>query len=162
MSPRNTTTGGVLEAMIVPALIRGGYEVSKQVNVGERLGGGKHMVDALATKGSDRFLISLKWQQTSGTAEEKVPFEILCLADALRTGEYSQAYLVLGGDGWKRRDYFVSGAMVEQLKNSEKVHVMTLERFIALANDGKLGLSPVRAHNREDGSVEPNRPVLLK
>ena len=139
MSPRDTTTGGVLETMVVPALLHGGYEVTKQVNIGERLGGGKHKVDAVAKRGDSTYLISLKWQQTSGTAEEKVPFEILCLADALRTGNYHQAYLVLGGDGWKRRDFFVSGAMVEQLKNSEKVHVVTLERFIALANGGQLG-----------------------
>jgi hypothetical protein len=70
---------------------------------------------------------------------EKVPFEILCLADALRTGEYAEAYLVLGGEGWKRRDYFVSDAMTRQLKDSEKVHVLTLEGFVALANGGRLG-----------------------
>ena len=155
MSPRNTTTGGVLEAMVVPALVRGGYEVSKQVDVGERLGGGRHFVDALATKGGQHYLVSLKWQQTSGTAEEKVPFEMLCLADALRTGRYSQAYLVLGGDGWKRRDYFISGAMVEQLKNSEKVHVMTLERFVAFANDGRLGTTAfgLRSKAQESGTL---------
>jgi hypothetical protein len=125
--------------MVRPALLHGGYEVATQVNIGERLGGGKHVVDAVASKDGKSFLVSLKWQQTSGTAEEKVPFEILCLADALRSGRYEQAYLVLGGDGWKRRDYFVSGAMVEQLKNSEDVHVLTLERFIALANTWQLG-----------------------
>jgi hypothetical protein len=152
MSPRNTTTGGVLEAMVVPALLRGGYEVQKQVDVGERLGGGKHFVDAVASKNGQHFLVSLKWQQTSGTAEEKVPFEMMCLADALRTAKYSQAYLVLGGDGWKRRDYFISGSMVEQLKNSEKVHVMTLERFTAFANDGRLGTTTFRARSK---AVEP-------
>lgn len=143
MSPRNTTTGGVLEAMVVPALVRGGYTVEKQVNIGERLGGGRHMVDAVASKEGHKFLISLKWQQTSGTAEQKVPFEILCLADALHTGDFDHAYLVLGGDGWKRRDYFVSGIMVEKLKDCDQVHVMTLERFIATANSGLLGQQSV-------------------
>jgi hypothetical protein len=41
--------------------------------------------------------VSLKWQQVGGTAEQKVPFEVMCLADAVRAGH---AYLVLGGDGW--------------------------------------------------------------
>ena len=31
--------------------------------------------------------------QTSGTAESKVPFEILCLADAVRSGDADCAYL---------------------------------------------------------------------
>ena len=143
--------------MVVPALERGGYAIQKQVNIGQRLGGGKHVVDAVAIKDGRKLLISLKWQQTSGTAEEKVPFEIMCLADALRSGEYSEAFLVLGGDGWKRRDYFVSGAMVEQLKNSEKVHVMTMERFIAIANNGRLGSSTV--YPRDEKAEEAVNPA---
>ena len=155
MSPRDTTTGGVLEAMVVPALVQGGYEVQKQVNVGTRLGGGRHVVDAIAAKNGERFLVSLKWQQTSGTAEEKVPFEILCLADAVRTGEYSEAYLVLGGEGWKRRAYFMSKEMAGLLKDSDKVHVLTLEGFVALANNGGLGLAaaPTREDAEEAASV---------
>jgi len=27
----------------------------------------------------EAILISLKWQQSSGTAEQKVPFEVICL-----------------------------------------------------------------------------------
>ena len=68
MTPRNTNTGGVLEAMILPALTRGGYANEKQVKVGTRCGGGTHKVDALARKGGDTILVSLKWQQTGGTA----------------------------------------------------------------------------------------------
>jgi len=40
-------------------------------------------------------LVSLKWQQTSGTAEQKVPFEVMCLADAVRTKKADRAFLVL-------------------------------------------------------------------
>ena len=36
MSPRNTTTGGVLEAMILPALKRGGYTYLTEHRIGER------------------------------------------------------------------------------------------------------------------------------
>ena len=38
-SRRDTRTGGVMEAMVLPALERGGYEYFKQVDIGERLGG---------------------------------------------------------------------------------------------------------------------------
>lgn len=72
--PRDTRTGGVLESMVLPALDRGGYEHSKQVVIGKRLGGRSQKVDVLAWRvGSEQIPISLKWQQSSGTAEQKVP-----------------------------------------------------------------------------------------
>jgi len=53
--------------MILPALTRGGYQAVKQQTIGTRCGGGTHKVDAIATRGDDRILVSLKWQQTGGT-----------------------------------------------------------------------------------------------
>lgn len=103
MTPRNTSTGAVLEAMALPALDRGGYTWRVQVETGTRPGGRRHQVDAIAAKDGDDVLVSLKWQQTSGTAEQKVPFEVMCLADAVRAGKAKRAYLVLGGDGWTLR-----------------------------------------------------------
>ena len=72
MTPRNTRTGGVLEAMVLPALTQGGYSYGVQVNIGKRLGLGRHFVDVIAAKDDERFLVSMKWQQVSGTAEQKV------------------------------------------------------------------------------------------
>jgi len=47
MTPRNTNTGAVLEAMVLPALERAGYQYAKQVVIGTRCGGGPHRVDAI-------------------------------------------------------------------------------------------------------------------
>lgn len=138
MTPGSTNTGAVLEAMILPALTRGAYECQAQVFLGQRCGGGRHKVDAVARRGGADILISLKWQQTGGTAEQKVPFEVMCLADAVRAGHASKAYLVLGGDGWTLRDYYVSGAMSEHLTHAHLVRVVTLEAFVRLANGGNL------------------------
>lgn len=124
--------------MILPALLFGGYEVAKQVQVGCRPGGGVHNVDAIARKDGRAILVSLKWQQTSGTAEQKVPFEVMCLADAVKAGHADKAILVLGGDGWSLRDYYTSGALREHLIHSDAVSVVTLEAFIRLANNGQL------------------------
>lgn len=140
MSPRNTNTGGVLENMVVPALTRGGYGVQKQVHVGIRLGKkGKHKVDAIAVKDGTKILISAKWQQASGTAEEKVPYEVMCLVEAMKDNpEYAKAYVLLGGDGWTLRDFYISGGLDKFMPNVNGVKIVTLERFIALANDSKL------------------------
>lgn len=124
--------------MVLPALEHGGYICEKQVTIGTRPGGGVHKVDALATKAGRRALVSLKWQQTGGTAEQKVPFEVMCLADAVRSRHADCAYLVLGGDGWKLRDYYTSGQMSDHLVYAALVRVVTLEAFARLANNGEL------------------------
>jgi hypothetical protein len=77
--PGNTRTGGVLEAMILPALDRGGYRYRAQVAIGDRMGCGRHVIDVVAEKDEREFLISVKWQQVAGTAEQKVPFEVRSL-----------------------------------------------------------------------------------
>lgn len=134
----NTRTGGVLEAMILPALKQGGYSYQSQVVVGDRLGCGKHVVDATAEKDGRGVLVSVKWQQVSGTAEQKVPFEVICLLDALANGPYKKAYLVLGGEGWKMRQFYVDGGLKKYLPLEDRVEIMTLEGFVARANQGKL------------------------
>ena len=108
------------------------------MRVGKRCGGRIHKVDAIATRGDTRALVSLKWQQTGGTAEQKVPFEVMCLADAVRAGHGDRAYLVLGGDGWTLRDYYTSGQLGEHLVHSALVRVVTLEAFVRMANKGEI------------------------
>jgi hypothetical protein len=136
--PGNTRTGGVLEAMVLPALDRGGYTHRAQVSIGDRLGCGRHVVDAIAEKDGQQILVSVKWQQVAGTAEQKVPFEIICLLDALEHGPYAKAYLVLGGEGWKLRQFYVSGGLNRFLHSAERVEIITLEGFVAKANSGHL------------------------
>ena len=138
MSPGSTRTGGVLERMILPALDQGGYTYKTQLKLGKRLGIGNHVVDAVAEKDGRKILVSLKWQQVSGTAEQKVPFEVICLLEALSAGEHDRAYLVLGGEGWTLRTFYTTGGLKPFLMNSDKVEVVTLEGFVGRANQGKL------------------------
>ncbi len=141
MSPRDTRTGDVMEQMAIPALRKGGYTYLKHVYVGKRPGGGKHVVDLVASKSNGKaILVSLKWQQTGGTAEQKVAFEVICLIKALRNneGKYERAYVVLGGDGWTLRDFYVGGGLHEYLRDSDLVKVTTLEGFVAIANKSSL------------------------
>ena len=127
--------------MVLPSLTQGGYTPKRGVNVGQRIGGGKHIVDVLATQADGtKILVSLKWQQVPGTAEQKVPFEIISLADAIAKagGDYAKAYVVLGGSGWKLRDLYTSGGLSGYLQNVDSVTVLALEDFVARANTGQL------------------------
>ena len=141
MTVRDTGTGEVLESMVLPALLRGGYRCERQVRVGTRPGGGRHVVDIVAqAPDGGRVLVSLKWQQTAGTAEQKVPFEVICLAEAIRArpGEFRRAYLVLGGAGWKLRGFFTGGGLDAHLVHADLVKILDLEQFVAASNRGTL------------------------
>ena len=140
MSPRNTKTGQVMEQMVLPALKMGGYSFKEQAYVGLRLGVARHRVDVLAEDADGRsYLISLKWQQVSGTAENKIPFEVISLAHARVTDErFYKAYLVLGGNGWRYKEFYLSGGLNTHLRNPELVDIVSLDDFVALANQGRL------------------------
>ena len=136
--PRNTRTGAVLEQMVLPALERGGYIIERQVRLTDRLGGGKHYGDIVASKNGERIVISLKWQQSSGTAEQKVPYEFMCLADVLANDStIHKAYIVIGGDGWTKHSFFLDG-LDGWVNTKEFVDVLRLDSFVAKANKGIL------------------------
>jgi PD-(D/E)XK nuclease superfamily protein len=135
---RDTRTGSVLERMILPALDGGHYLHREQVAIGDRLGCGRHVVDVVAEKDGRSILVSVKWQQVAGTAEQKVPFEVICLLDAIDRGPYEKGYLVLGGEGWKLRNFFVGGGLHRFLALANRVEIVTLEGFVARANQGRL------------------------
>lgn len=141
MAPRDTSTGKVHESMTLPALIRGGYSYERQVAIGEKLGGGMYRVDILVTApNGEQIPVSLKWQEVRGTAEEKVPFDVMCLADLIHKsqGKFTRAYVVLGGVKWKRRGYYLSGDIAQYLKNCDMVKMISLEEFVAKANSKQL------------------------
>lgn len=108
------------------------------MNIGQRLGCGQHLVDIVAERDGPPFLVSMKWQQVAGTAEQKVPFEVICLLEALQSGNYAKAYLVLGGEGWTLRKFYTSGGLARFIREADKVEVLTLESFVARANDATL------------------------
>ena len=140
MPGRNTRTGSVMERMVLPALELGGYKVQRSFHVGSRLGVARHLIDTLAVGVDGRaHLISLKWQQVQGTAEQKIPFEVISLIDTmLRDDRFHRAHLVLGGDGWRYKDFYLSGGLTPYLTNSDLVHIAPLEAFVRKANQGRL------------------------
>lgn len=67
-----------------------------------------------------------------------MPFEVICLEEALQAGGHERAYVVLGGDGWKLRNFYTSGGLDKYLRASGRVEILSLEAFIAKANRGEL------------------------
>ena len=138
---RDTTTGRVMmEEMVVSSLVRGGYRVRRNVKVMTSLGVSSHRIEILAEDRQDRLhLVSLQWQESQGTAEQKVPFKIICLADALMSNKnYYKAHFVLGGNGWRYKDFYLSGGLRAHLANADMVSVTSLEDFVGMANGGML------------------------
>ncbi|HEY0603109.1 MAG TPA: PD-(D/E)XK nuclease superfamily protein, partial [Herpetosiphonaceae bacterium] len=83
--PGSTKSGSTLEQLIGPVLLGNGYTYDSQKVIGLSLSGKKHRVDALISlPGGQQVPLSLKWQEVSGTAEEKVPYEVIKLIHAVK------------------------------------------------------------------------------
>ena len=119
-------------------MARGGYDFIRKVNIGLRLGLGRHIIDGLAEKDGQRILISLKWQQVPGTTEQKVPFELISMIEALLTGDFAGAYIVLGGQNWRFKDFYLGGGLDPYIPDARRVRILALEDFVARANQGRL------------------------
>ena len=84
-------------------------------------------------------LISFRWQQVHGTTEQKIPFEVICLIDAIQNNKsLHKAYLILGGNGWNYKKFYLSGGLNNYLKNSKIVEIISAEDFVYKASQGKL------------------------
>jgi hypothetical protein len=127
-----------MEQMIVPAMVRGGYNFRRKVDIGRRLGTGRHIVDGLGEKDGRRILISVKWQQVPGTTEQKVPFEVISMVEAVQYGGFDAAYIVLGGQNWRFKEFYLEGGLNPYITGAHHVQIVTLEDFVVKANQGRL------------------------
>jgi hypothetical protein len=140
---RGTRSGSTLEAAIEAALTNNGFGIEKQKFIGMRPNGGRHRVDLAVTRpNGTKFLISLKWQEVGGTAEEKVFFEVVKLLHALREngGFYDKAYIFLGGDGFSEGmlNFYLSEQYRTYIVESDKIEVLQINEAIRRANRGAL------------------------
>ena len=137
-----TRTGSTLEVTVEAVLLNNSYAVQKQQLVGTKPGGGRHKVDLVGMRpNGSKFLVSLKWQQTAGSAEEKIPFEVIKLLHALRENAgYDKAYIVVGGDGFSPGlvEFYLSEEFRSYIRESQKIEILTLNDVITRANRGAL------------------------
>lgn len=138
-----TRTGATLEVTVEAVLTTNSYAVYKQQIVGTKPGGGRHKADIVGMRpNGSKFLVSLKWQQTAGSAEEKIPFEVIKLLHALRENRdrFDKAYIVVGGNGFSPGlvEFYLSEEFRSYVRESEKIEILTLNDLIMRANRGAL------------------------
>lgn len=128
---RDTTTGKSYEDAVEELLIEySDHTVKSQVNVGAKRNGGKHYVDILLNQ---EVLLSLKFQRVQGTAEEKIPFEVMKLQHAVDDHGYKSAIIVLAGPdkAWKWKDYYLSNEFQSDMKKIyPDVRIISHEQFL--------------------------------
>lgn len=139
MAQRDTTTGSNYEAVIEMCIKRSctknDLTAIPQATIGEKPGGGKHRVDWEIYKNSDpnfRGLISCKYQGTSGTAEEKIAYEVIKLLHAMKLdSRFKKSWIIMGGDGW-------SGGMREFVNTHLKYWIPSMENSVQILTTDQL------------------------
>ena len=81
-----------------------------------------------------RALLSCKYQDSGGTAEEKIPYEVIKLARAIDVDpRFRIAWLVIGGDGWTEglRQFFFSRLQEDIPAMVGRVQLLTTDELIS-------------------------------
>lgn len=137
---RGTRSGKTYEDIIETAIKSNyGENYKKQIYIGESLFGGNYKVDFIL---NENIIISAKWQQVSGTAEQKILYDIASLIKIIdeSKGKFIKGYIVIGGEGFsdKAKKFLLSQNHINYFNNGDKVIILTIDNFIALANNKKL------------------------
>jgi hypothetical protein len=140
MGSRDTTTGSNYEAIIEMCIKRSceknNLEAISQATIGTKPGGGKHRVDWEIIDKQDpesRGLISCKYQGTSGTAEEKMAYEVIKLLYTMKTDtRYKKSWIIMGGEGWSTgMREFIKNHLSEWIPSMhDKVEILTTDQLI--------------------------------
>lgn len=137
---RDTTTGSdyesIIQLCIKRACERNRLKATPQVVIGQKPGGGNHRVDWELTNIENsqvRGLISCKFQSTSGTAEEKIAYEVIKLLHAMdKDPRYIKSWIIMGGSGWSSgmREFINNDLSywIPQMKNN--VQILTTDQLI--------------------------------
>lgn len=138
---KKSGSGSVFEKQVLVLLESQGWEVDSQYELGYRLGKkSKYRVDIVAGNDSDAILISCKYQDSAGTAIDKIPYEYMSLLHAVEANRLSAAYLVVFGKELSNH-YFLNEGLKE-LKNymrmDERVKILTFEEFQSLIVTGAI------------------------
>lgn len=100
--------------------------IEEQVKVGKKIGvDKKYIVDVLIDR---KVLVSAKFQDIGGTAEQKIPHEIVNLQHLCETYGYEKAYIVYSGTGFTLMESYKSPEMSKYI-NAPNVKILSFEEF---------------------------------
>lgn len=125
---RDTTTGTSYEKYMESLLTEAEISYNRQVSIGPGRTGKRHRIDLVV----ESTLVSLKYQNVGGTAEQKIPYECMILDYLVRNfDEYNSAVIVLCGDiGWTLKDFYLSYEFQDEIRTIwPNVNLMTHEQF---------------------------------
>jgi len=147
MGKKGVNTGKIFEQLFTGVLEMKGYRIVDKVEyqpfIPVSISGGRHIPDKVVeTPEKIWLLLSKKWQETSGTAEQKVPFEVIKLIDAIQksNNKFPYAYLILGGEGWTPhlKDFYLKGGLNPYINGHDLVRILNSDQFLTLINRNKL------------------------
>lgn len=132
-------SGKRFEDVVESLLLSDGWLVKKQFLAGFKLGKRtKHRVDFHVSKENVDLLVSCKYQHSPGTAFEKLPYEYMCLLNAVERNIFTGAVLILFGEVLRKENMF--SVYIDELspfmKISSKITVCGFEEFMAHINRG--------------------------
>lgn len=140
---RNTNTGKAAEEFITPALEKGQYDFKYQKRIDNGNLNKKNLfLDYYLQTSSTRIGVEIKWQQSNGTAEQKIPYTIITLLNLIENDILDKAYIVLGGtdsskadrtDGWTLRKYYLGGQLDSFINYKDRVYIVGIEEFASKA-----------------------------
>ncbi len=126
---RDTSTGSHYKELVGARLktigLKKQFTVLSNVEIGFKPGGQVNRVPfVVVDKNNDglRGIVSCKIQTTSGSAEEKIAFEVIKLLAAMQHDHrYRHAWLVLGGTGWTDQlvNFYIKelGSYIPKMRN---------------------------------------------
>jgi len=113
------------------------YEKKPRSPIGLTPWGTTHYVDWEIWDGVNperRALLSCKYQDSGGTAEEKIPYEVIKLTKAIELdSRFRIAWLVIGGDGWTPglRTYFFTSLYKDLPSMVGRVQLLSTDDLIS-------------------------------
>ena len=142
--PKNTKTGEAAELSIIPHLKRQKYLFIHQHKISDGSLKSTHKtIDYLIQDGTRKIGIEMKWQQTSGTVEEKIPYTVILYQNMIKRKLLDKAYVVLGGTdrlpgttGWTLRSFYIND--LSDFLNCEGVEILSYEKFLSKINSRDL------------------------
>ena len=121
---------------IKTALRAGGYFCEDKVPDESPFGDYKVRLAARHSKHQKRIAIGFQYQETKGTAEEKIAHHLVCLGHVAARGQYRKVFLVWGGENWKNSP--TNAAYDLHIVNARRVTIIGMPAFCADARAGRL------------------------